>query len=116
MRYASFILSLVYFVQMIGPVLLFCFLSLIFRNYKARCRDPSHDSGTVPFAFFISWQSENLYNDPPKAHKASSAQQTAEKDYLEMEGVKVLLYQIIHTKFSSFLLIIPGHLSNGYVL
>lgn len=90
MRYASFILSLVYFVQMIGPVLLFCFLSLIFRNYKARCRDPSHDSGTVPFAFFISWQSENLYNDPPKAHKASSAQQTAEKDYLEMEGVKIL--------------------------
>ncbi|KAG5540532.1 hypothetical protein RHGRI_020672 [Rhododendron griersonianum] len=56
----------------------------------SRCRDPSYDSGTVPFAFFISWQSENLYNDPLKAHKSSSAQQTAEKDYLEMEGVKIL--------------------------
>lgn len=35
------------------------------------------------------WQNENLYGDPLKAHKCSSTQQTLEKDYLEMEGIKM---------------------------
>ncbi|KAH7847330.1 hypothetical protein Vadar_024808 [Vaccinium darrowii] len=54
----------------------------------SRCRDMSYDSGSVPFAFFM-WQNENLYGDPLKAHKCSSTQQTLEKDYLEMEGIKM---------------------------
>lgn len=64
---------------------------LDFHTHAARCRDMSYDSGSVPFAFFM-WQNENLYGDPLKAHKCSSTQQTLEKDYLEMEGIKVLPY------------------------
>ncbi|PSR89323.1 RNA polymerase sigma factor sigC like [Actinidia chinensis var. chinensis] len=63
---------------------------------SSRGRERSCDSGRVSFAFSISWQSENLYNDPPKAHRCSCSPQTLENDCSEMEGIKRNIVKTSH--------------------
>ncbi|XP_057480991.1 RNA polymerase sigma factor sigC [Actinidia eriantha] len=63
---------------------------------SSRGRERSYDSGRVSFAFSISWQSENLYNDPPKAHRCSFSPQTLENDCSEMEGIKRNIVKTSH--------------------
>lgn len=58
-------------------------------SLSSRSKETSYDSARVTFAFVISCQSEALYNDPLKAHRCSTAPQTLENDYSEMEDIKM---------------------------